>query len=607
MNATRSILRRATLFLALAVMAAPALAQTSILTLGPGRAYQRADLFNLTLAGESMSTARQALVNDGFVIDTSESFTVPSLSGYDIVALGLFAPGSGLEVPEQLAIESFVRAGGALVYFGDNDGFAAANESVAGLFGVVFSNDPISNAARNVLAPNHPLLSGPGGAVTEYDGSGNLTNYFGGILNLGPYAQAVLRTPNRTVVAVIERNALQPGSGPVVFLSDINGFLDAGIGTIHLGNNLALLRNIFAFARGSCTSDAQCDDGAFCNGAERCNAGTCVAGVPPCVASGKPCNELVDACAACVADTECDDGVFCNGMEVCGTSGVCESGPPPCGDSCESCNESNETCTWCIFDLDSDGVIATEDANLLSECMGACYASGSPCAAANFDNDPANCVGSADFAAFSACYGLVCAECPGCSGPPSQARPIASAPKFADRLRLAVTTTTNPSPSDAVDRLPPSRMDWLRGQTFYVEVWVSAVAAPSAGVAAAYLDVQWNENQLDLLSSRVSDSLGALAQPGRPGAGALRGVGGCTTPGHLSTGRVGQWLRVATLRMRASSGGTGEVTVGLPGGPLGVSLLGEYRDVLPGETSTIAAPVRTGDPRNDVSVGAIEH
>ena len=33
-----------------------------------------------------------------------------------------------------------------------------------------------------------------------------------------------------------------------------------------------------------CSADPDCDDGVFCNGAETCSAGACVAGEPPCMA-----------------------------------------------------------------------------------------------------------------------------------------------------------------------------------------------------------------------------------------------------------------------------------------------------------------------------------
>lgn len=46
--------------------------------------------------------------------------------------------------------------------------------------------------------------------------------------------------------------------------------------------------------RGPCTSDAECDDGEFCNGAEICVAGVCTDGLDPC--PGQLCDEASYAC-----------------------------------------------------------------------------------------------------------------------------------------------------------------------------------------------------------------------------------------------------------------------------------------------------------------------
>ena len=52
----------------------------------------------------------------------------------------------------------------------------------------------------------------------------------------------------------------------------------------------------------------------------------------------------------CTEDDDCDDGVFCNGAERCGEGGACASGPAPCGGECV---EEDETCLDC--DADADG------------------------------------------------------------------------------------------------------------------------------------------------------------------------------------------------------------------------------------------------------------
>ena len=157
-----------------------------------------------------------------------------------------------------------------------------------------------------------------------------------------------------------------------------------------------------------CTSDAECDDGLFCNGAEECVEGKCTSGnyscpddglfcngnescdeeSDECVHSGDPCpegtacEEDVDYCepddtAECTLDEECDDGLFCNGAERC-VEGVCQPGNAPCSDDglyCngkESCDEENDKCvhsgdpcpegTTCKEDIDFC------DSNSISEC-----------------------------------------------------------------------------------------------------------------------------------------------------------------------------------------------------------------------------------------------
>ena len=76
-------------------------------------------------------------------------------------------------------------------------------------------------------------------------------------------------------------------------------------------------------------NDGNCDDAAFCNGAETCDPGAqgadangCVSGVEPQVDDGIPCtddscDEVNDTLNNIPNDTSCDDGAFCNGVELC--------------------------------------------------------------------------------------------------------------------------------------------------------------------------------------------------------------------------------------------------------------------------------------------------
>ncbi|HJL30305.1 MAG TPA: MopE-related protein, partial [Polyangiaceae bacterium LLY-WYZ-15_(1-7)] len=67
-----------------------------------------------------------------------------------------------------------------------------------------------------------------------------------------------------------------------------------------------------------CSADPDCDDGVFCNGAETCSAGACVAGEPPCMAD-QSCDEDMDRCVTpCdVADADGDgvDAPECGGAD----------------------------------------------------------------------------------------------------------------------------------------------------------------------------------------------------------------------------------------------------------------------------------------------------
>jgi len=89
-----------------------------------------------------------------------------------------------------------------------------------------------------------------------------------------------------------------------------------------------------------CTTDADCDDALFCNGAETCDLVTLV-----CVAATDPC----------------DDGNFCNGVESCTEdTDTCGDGPDPCDPVTQSCDDVNDVCTEIqIF-------ILTEDVDILN-------------------------------------------------------------------------------------------------------------------------------------------------------------------------------------------------------------------------------------------------
>ena len=84
----------------------------------------------------------------------------------------------------------------------------------------------------------------------------------------------------------------------------------------------------------SCTENANCDDGIYCNGAETCDQGACKDGAPPCS----------------------EDGLFCNGVVWCDEdSETCKTTPVPCDASGLGCDEANDAC---LCDSSLQGVAA---------------------------------------------------------------------------------------------------------------------------------------------------------------------------------------------------------------------------------------------------------
>ncbi len=107
---------------------------------------------------------------------------------------------------------------------------------------------------------------------------------------------------------------------------------------------------------GECKSDADCDDGLFCNGQETCVDGFCQAG------QAVDCSYLDDQCNVgfcdeendkCIKDSEpkegqaCDDNLFCTINDIC-SNGVCVGEQRGCDDSIsctlDFCNEDLDTC-----------------------------------------------------------------------------------------------------------------------------------------------------------------------------------------------------------------------------------------------------------------------
>ena len=104
--------------------------------------------------------------------------------------------------------------------------------------------------------------------------------------------------------------------------------------------------------------DGACSDGAFCNGAETCDAVRgCLAGVAPAVDDNVPCttdacDEAADRITHTPVNARCDDGAFCNGPETCDAARGCLAGTPPVV-------ADNVACTTDTCDEATDRVVHT--------------------------------------------------------------------------------------------------------------------------------------------------------------------------------------------------------------------------------------------------------
>jgi hypothetical protein len=144
-----------------------------------------------------------------------------------------------------------------------------------------------------------------------------------------------------------------------------------------------------------------CEDGLFCTTTDRCNAdGTCVGTTDPCERPdgdgncSESCNEATDACNGPDPDASaCEDGIWCNGADLC-ASGLCVAhagspcpGPDDDADCRESCSEATRTCNA----PDAAGAACNDGRFCTSidtcSASGTCEGAFSPCAGEDFDAD----------------------------------------------------------------------------------------------------------------------------------------------------------------------------------------------------------------------------
>ena len=154
---------------------------------------------------------------------------------------------SALSEAEQAALRQFIERGGGGVIFAENDSFGGAdsdaiNETFLDPFELDVTATFEDRQALTTSALDNPISNGVFGIAAA------ATCLFPGYFDaLGPYAQSVatLEINNEPALAYILRDSFNPGSGGIVFFSDVNITAE----TLNAGASL-LIRNAVAYAAG---------------------------------------------------------------------------------------------------------------------------------------------------------------------------------------------------------------------------------------------------------------------------------------------------------------------------------------------------------------------
>jgi len=332
-----------------------------------------------------------------------------------------------------------------------------------------------------------------------------------------------------------------------------------------------------------------CDAEEFCDGAGNCPIDGFQALGSAC---GNPAASLCDGPDTCdglgvcdinnvVNGTSCSDGLFCNGVELCQT-GACQPDTTFCVDACEHCTEAAGVCAWCVFDHNQNSVMDGFDFSFFSGCFGSCFLPADACIVANYDQSPDGCIGGGDFGAFSGCFSLNCNACAGCSGPQpsggsSSFMATSSLLSSASVQLIAVQT---PRSSDVSALLPRATRSFLNDKPFSVEVWATHTANSYDGFGSVYVDVSYDPSLLVVDDIVPSDSFSLFSRGSADAStGLITAIGGCAPVGEGTLGSQSNWVRVATLRVRALDVGYATVTAKPSYGPFGVSVFGRFGDL----------------------------
>ncbi len=199
------------------------------------------------------------------------------------------------------------------------------------------------------------------------------------------------------IVAKLTFQCLANGSSGIG-VKGIDGF-DTTVGcTSGVVYDAPMGTNTLTVTQGSdgCTTNEECSDGIYCNGAETCNIGsgecqpgTAVVCNDAIACTTDSCNETTDSCDYIPNNAACNDGAYCNGAEVCTASGCAPgtpvscpddglfcNGTPSCNETTDSCQSSGAPCTppeVCNEDTDTCAVVGCSTDE---ECSDGSFCSG---------------------------------------------------------------------------------------------------------------------------------------------------------------------------------------------------------------------------------------